>query len=90
MAPRNMRQPLEKGLHKLEQVSDRWHLVKNLAACVSVLLAHSLTELRRAERTIARSGKQEARPASAERRPARTRAVQHAQQARQAERTARL
>src|SRR5690348_7685541 len=37
----------------------------------------------------ARSGKQETRQTSGERRPARTRAVQHAQQARQAERAAR-
>jgi transposase len=46
-------------------VSDRWHLVKNLAACVSVQLARTLAQLRRAE----------------ERRPAQTQAVQQARQA---------
>ena len=55
-----------------------WHLVgspshKNLAACVSVQLAKTLAQLRRAE----------------ERRPAQTQAVQQAQQARAAERMAR-
>jgi DNA-binding transcriptional regulator YiaG len=54
-------------------VSDRWHVVKNLAACVSVQIAKTLAQLRRAE----------------ERRPARTQAVQQAQQARAAERMAR-
>lgn len=81
---------IRKGAPQAQQVSDRWHLVKNLAACVSVQLAHSLAQLRRAEQTIVRSGRQETRPASAERRPARTRAVQHAQQTRQTERTARF
>ncbi len=54
-------------------MSDRWHLVKNLTGCVSVQLARTLAQLRRAE----------------ERRPAQTQAIQQAQQARQAERTAR-
>jgi transposase len=80
---------IRKGAPQARQVSDRWHLAKNLAECVSVQLAQSLAELRRAEQTIARSGKKEARQAPGERRPAQTRAVQHAQQARQAERTAR-
>lgn len=71
---------IRKGAPQARQVSDRWHLVKNLAECVSVQLAQSLAQLRRAEQTTARSGK---------RRPARIRAIQHAQQARQAERTAR-
>ena len=79
----------KKGAPQARQVSDRWHLVKNLAECVSIQLAHSLTELRRAEQTTARSGKKEGRQVSGERRPARTRAVQYAQQTRQAERTAR-
>jgi DNA-binding NarL/FixJ family response regulator len=70
-------------------VSDRWHLVKNLAACVSVQLAQSLAELRRAEQGRAQSEKKEKGQAREERRPAQTRAVQHAQLARQAERTAR-
>lgn len=80
---------IKKGAPQARQVSDRWHVVKNLAECVSVQLAQSLTELRRVEQTTARSGKQEARQPSGERHPAQTRAVQHAQQARQAERTAR-
>jgi len=70
-------------------VSDRWHLVKNLAACVSVQLAQSLAELRRAEQGRTRSEKKEKRQALEARRPAQTQAVRHAQQARQAERTAR-
>src|SRR5712691_11365047 len=80
---------IRKGAPQARQVSDRWHLVKSLTECVSVQLAQSLAELRRVEQTAARSGKKEARRASGERRPAQTRAVQHAQQARQAERTAR-
>jgi len=80
---------IRQGAPQARQVSDRWHLVKNLAECVSVQLAESLAELRRAEQTTARSGKKEARQASAERRPAQTRAVQYVQQARQTERTAR-
>ncbi len=64
---------IRKGAPQARQVSDRWHLVKNLAACVSVQIAKTLAGLRRAE----------------ERRPAQTQAVQQAQQARQAERMAR-
>ena len=64
---------IKKGAPQARQVSDRWHLVKNLAACVSVQIAKTFAGLRRAE----------------ERRPAQTQAVQQAQQARQAERTAR-
>lgn len=80
---------IRKGAPQARQVSDRWHLVKSLTECVSVQLAQSLMEIRRAEQTTARSGKQETRQASEERRPAQTRAVQHAQLARQAERMAR-
>jgi excisionase family DNA binding protein len=80
---------IKKGAPQARQVSDRWHLVKNLAECVSVQLAQSLTELRRAEQATTRSEKKEKGQAPEERRPAQTRAVQHAQLARQAERTAR-
>src|SRR6266566_9510718 len=61
---------------------------KNLAACVSVQLASCLAQLRRAEQVRARSETNEEGQASEERRPAQTRAIQHAQLARQAERTA--
>ena len=81
---------ITKGAPQARQVSDRWHLVKNLAACVSVQLAQSLAELRRTEQATARLAKKEEEQALKERRPARTRAVQHAQLARQAERTARF
>jgi len=64
---------IRKGAPQARQVSDRWHLVKNLTTCVSAQLAKTLAQLRRAE----------------ERRPARTQAVQQVQQARAAERTAR-
>jgi len=64
---------IRQGAPQARQVSDRWHLVKNLTACVSVQLAKTLAGLRRAQ----------------ERRPAQTQAVQQAQQARAAERTAR-
>jgi DNA-binding NarL/FixJ family response regulator len=70
-------------------VSDRWHLVKNLAECVSVQLAESLAELRRAEQIRTRSETKEKRQTVEERHPAPTRAVQHAQSVRQAERMAR-
>jgi transposase len=64
---------VRKGAPQARQVSDRWHLVKNLTTCVSVQLARTLAQLRRAE----------------ERRPAQTQAIQQAQQASQAERTTR-
>src|SRR5437763_1285337 len=89
MALRRMLQPSKKGLPRHALVSDRWHLVKNLAACVSVQLAQSLAELRRAEQVKAQSEKQERGQVSEERHPAQTRAIQHAQLVRQAERMAR-
>jgi transposase len=79
---------ISKGAPQARQVSDRWHLVKNLAACVSVQLAQSLAQIRRAEQTKAKVSAEE-KPLSEEKRPARTRAVQQAQHARQAERIAR-
>src|SRR6266480_7586937 len=80
---------ISKGAPQARQVSDRWHLVKNLAEGVSVQLAESLAQLRRAEQMRTRSETKEREQASEERHPAQTRAVQHAQSARQAERMAR-
>jgi transposase len=80
---------IKKGAPQARQVSDRWHLVKNLVDCVSVQLAESLAQLRHVEQVRARSEKQERGQASQQRHLAQTRAVQHAQLARQAERAAR-
>jgi hypothetical protein len=62
-------------------VSDRWHLTKNLADGVSVLLAHCLAQIRRAEQ-VAITPEEEVAQRREERRPPETRAVQHAQLAR--------
>ena len=76
---------IKKGAPQAREVSDRWHLVKNLAGCVSVLLASCLAQLRRAEVAAVRSEQGEEQP-SQPRRPAQRRA---AQLTRQAERMAR-
>jgi len=73
-----------KGAPQARQVSDRWHLGKNLSACVSTLLANALTELRLATQT--KTTPQRSRGA---RRKRETAAVQRAQHIRQAERTQR-
>jgi transposase len=49
---------IRRGAPQARQVSDRWHLVKNLAACVSVLLAKTFAQLRRAETLAAVSSGQ--------------------------------
>jgi transposase len=85
---RNPQSAIKKGAPQARQVSDRWHLVKNLAACVSVQLAQCLTQLRRTEQARAKSS--EGEPSSHEQYShPRTRAERRTQQARQAERLAR-
>jgi transposase len=69
-------------------VSDRWHLVKNLAACVSVQLAQSLTQIRRVEQAAANAAQEEQHAHDQHSHP-RTQAEKHTHQARQAERLAR-
>ncbi len=73
---------IKKGAPQARQVSDRWHLGKNLSACVSTLLAHTLRELRLATQTTPQKSREA-------RREGETAAVRHAQHTRQAERTQR-
>jgi len=79
---------IKKGAPQAREVSDRWHLVKNLAGCVSVLLTKSLTQLRRAEQAAANFPEKMQHVHDSQSHP-RTRAEQRTQQARQAERSAR-
>ena len=79
---------IKKGAPQARQVSDRWHLVKNLAAGVSALLAQSLGKLRRAEQAAANIPEEEQHSREPHSHP-RTRAEKRTQQARQAERMAR-
>src|SRR6266542_5885896 len=79
---------IKKGAPQARQVSDRWHSVKNLAACVSVQLAQCLTQIRRTEQAKADIGKDEQSSRQHYSHP-RTRADRRTQQARQAERLAR-
>ena len=80
---------IKKGAPQAREVSDRWHVVKNLAGCVSVLLASCLAQLRRAEVVAAASLEQGEQPSGEPASYQRTRAERRAQQARQAERQAR-
>lgn len=80
---------IRKGAPQARQVSDRWHLVKNLAECVSVQLAKTLAQLRRAEVTTQRGLEPVGEPPSKLRRPGQTRGVAQVQLVRQDERTAR-
>jgi DNA-binding NarL/FixJ family response regulator len=66
-------------------VSDRWHLVKNLAACVSVQLTQSLGKLRRAEQAAANTAEEEQHSLVQQSHP-RTRAEKRTQQVRRDER----
>ena len=75
---------IKKGAPGARQVSDRWHLAKNLASCVSVVLAQCLTEIRRAAHPVILAERETSKAEA--RRSARTRAVQQTQLARQEER----
>ncbi len=75
---------IKKGAPQAKQVSDRWHLTKNLAGCVSVVLATSLTEIWRAAHPILPA--EDPTRSVGGRRAVRTRAIQQVQQARQEER----
>jgi transposase len=80
---------IRKGAPQARQVTDRWHLVKNLTTCVSVQLAQSLAQLRRAEVAAAVHSEQRDEPPSPLQHPVQTRSVAQTQLARQAERMAR-
>jgi len=74
---------ISKGAPQARQVSDRWHLGKNLSACVSTLLANALRELR-----LTTQAKTSPRSPQT-RRGGETASVRQAQHTRQAERTQR-
>jgi transposase len=72
---------ITKGAPQARQVSDRWHVIKNLAACVSVQLAQSLAELRWAEQAAARLAKKEEGQALKERKTEEQETLQQLRQA---------
>jgi transposase len=89
MADREYASASKKGAPQAREVSDRWHLVKNLAGCVSVQLAESCAQLRRADTAAAAQGQQVEPLSPKQLGYSRTRAERRAQQARQVERQAR-
>ncbi len=80
---------IKKGAPQAREVSDRWHLTKNLAGCVSMLLAESLAQFRRAAVAAAANSQQVEQPSGEPPSHLRTRAERRAQQARQVERRGR-
>lgn len=79
---------IKKGAPQAREVSDRWHLGKNLSQCIFTLLANALAELRQAEQEKAAS-QEGGRTRQKTRRQGETAAVQQAQRVRQTERTQR-
>ncbi len=77
---------IKKGAPQARQVSDRWHLTKNLAGCVSVVVTQCLTKIRHAERTAITIPEEEHHTHHSH---PRTQAEHQTQQARQSERSAR-
>ncbi|HEX4202822.1 MAG TPA: ISL3 family transposase [Ktedonobacteraceae bacterium] len=76
---------IKKGAHQALQVADLWHLGKNLADSISTLLARCRAEIRRALQVQAIPGqeREETEPVpEEERRPARSRSVEVAQEGR--------
>lgn len=76
---------IKKGAPQARQVSDRWHLIKNLAFCVQALLAQCLAEVRSVEQMGTPPKDEGARPGKV-RYQAQTRSGKIAQQAGRAER----
>jgi transposase len=76
------------GAPQARQVSDRWHLTKNLAEGISVQMAQSLGKLRRRELAQAKAAAEE-KQRDEQQHPVQTQAMPPAQRVRQVERGAR-